>query len=311
MNATLPLVSVLIPAYHERFFGEALASALAQTWPALEVVVCDDSAGGEIERIAQAPGDARVRYVRNPERLGFGRNFSRCLELAQGEFVKFLNDDDRLRPRCVETLANVMRANPGVRLATSRRIVIDAQGRQASDILATTPVSHVSALMLGRELGDFMLANGANFVGEPSTALFRRADLVPEDGLVFRWGGRDYHCLADMSLWLRLLARGVAYYDAGVLSEFRMHAGQEQHAAGMDYDCAAERLWIAREARAAGFLASPMAWQAALMGVVARAEGLRDGPYDEATRRRGGALVEEARAAIREGPGAVARPQPL
>jgi glycosyltransferase involved in cell wall biosynthesis len=298
MNAPLPLVSILIPAYNERFFGAALASALAQTWPVLEVVVCDDSPGAEIERLAHASGDARVRYVRNPDRLGFGRNFSRCLEEARGEYVKFLNDDDRLRPRCVETLANVMRTNPGVRLATSRRIVIDEQGRQAPDILATTPVSHVSALVLGRELGDFMLANGANFVGEPSTVLFRRGDVAAEDGLVFRWGGRDYHCLADMALWLRLLARGLAYYDGGVLSEFRMHPGQEQHGAGMDYECAAERLWIAREARAAGFLASPMLWQAAMMNVIARAEGVRDGPYDTAARERAQALVQEARAAL-------------
>jgi glycosyltransferase involved in cell wall biosynthesis len=298
MNTPLPLVSILIPAYNERFFAEALASALAQTWPGLEVVVCDDSPGNAIERLAQAPGDARVRYVRNPQRLGFGGNFSRCLELAQGEYVKFLNDDDRLRPRCVETLANVMRTNPGVRLATSRRIVIDEHGRQAPDILATTPVSHVSALVLGRELGDFMLANGVNFVGEPTTALFRRADVVPEDGLVFRWGGRDYHCLADMALWLRLLARGLAYYDGGVLSEFRMHPGQEQHGEDMDYECAAERLWIAREARGAGFLASPMLWQAAMMNVIARAEGVRDGPYDAAARERANALVQEARAAL-------------
>ncbi|HZZ94004.1 MAG TPA: glycosyltransferase family 2 protein [Usitatibacter sp.] len=307
MNAPLPLVSVVIPAYNERFFGEAFASALAQSWPALEVVVCDDSPGGDIESIVRAAADPRARHVRNPQRLGFARNFSRCLELAQGEYVKFLNDDDRLRPRCVETLVNVMRANPGVRLAASRRIVIDAQGRPAPDILATTPVSHVSALMLGRELGDFMLVNGTNFLGEPSTALFRRADLAIEDGLVFRWGGRDYHCLADMSLWLRLLAKGLAYYEAGVLSEFRMHPGQEQQ--GMDFECAAERLWIARQARTAGFLVTPMLWRTALAAVIARAEALRDATvYAPEMRERALALIDEARAELQPPPGAAPQP---
>jgi glycosyltransferase involved in cell wall biosynthesis len=303
MNATLPLVSILIPAYNTRFFGEALASALAQTWPAFEVVVCDDSPGGDIEAAVRARADARLKYVRNPQRLGFAGNFSRCLELAQGEYIKFLNDDDRLRPRCVEILASAMRSNPGVRLATSRRIVIDEQGRQAPDILATTPISHVSALVFGRELGDFLLANGTNFVGEPSTALFRKADLPTEEGLVFRWGGRDYHCLADMALWLRLLARGLAYYDSGVLSEFRMHPGQEQHGAGMDLACVEERLWIAREARTAGFLSAPSLWQAAMAAVIARAQAVRDGPYDDASRTRAAALMDEAREALRAGPG--------
>jgi len=299
MNAPLPVVSILIPAYNTRYFGDALASALSQTWPALEIVVCDDSPGREIEEAVHASADARVRYVRNPQRLGFAGNFSRCLELARGEYIKYLNDDDRLRPRCVEVLASAMRSNPGVRLATSRRIVIDENERQAPDILATTPISHVSALVFGRELGDFLLANGTNFVGEPSTALFRKADLVPEDGLVFRWGGRDYHCLADMALWLRLLARGLAYYDSGVQSEFRIHPGQEQHGAGMDLACVEERLWIAREARAAGFLAAPSLWQAALAAVIARAQSVRDGPYDEPSRTRATALLEEAREALR------------
>ena len=293
MSSTPPLVSILIPAYNERFFGEALASALAQTWSALEVVVCDDSPGGEIERAAAAANDPRVRYVRNPKRLGFHGNFSRCLEAARGEYIKYLNDDDRLRPRCVETLAGILRANPGVRLAASRRIVIDAQGRPGQDILPTTPISHVSALMFGRELGDFLLANGVNFLGEPSTGLFRRADLAVEDGLVFRWGGHDYHCLADMALWLRLLAQGLAYYDAGVLSEFRVHEGQEQQ--GMDFECVIERLWIARQARQAGFLATPALWRTALSAVAGRAKAMSDEPsYDDRARAQAQQVFEEA-----------------
>jgi glycosyltransferase involved in cell wall biosynthesis len=297
MASAPPLVSVAIPAYNARFFGEALASALAQTWPALEVVVCDDSPGSEIERIARGANDSRVRYVRNPQRLGFAANFSRCFELAQGEYIKYLNDDDRLRPRCVETLASVMQANPGVRLAASRRMVIDAQGRAGQDILPTMPISHVSALMLGRELGDFLLANGVNFLGEPTTGLFRKSDLPLEDGLVFRWGGRDYHCLADMALWLRLLAKGLAYYDAGVLSEFRVHEGQEQQ--GMDFECVAERMWIAREARAAGFLSTPVLWRTAMSAIAGRAKAMRDEPaYDDQARMRAGEIFDEALAEL-------------
>src|SRR5206468_11579481 len=129
------------------------------------------------------------------------------------------------RPSCVETLVRVMEGNPAVRLATSRRAVIDEGGHLRSDIPATMPVSHVSALLFGRGLGDLVLVNGLNFIGEPSTVLFRRADVTPEDGLVFRWGGRDFHCMADVSLWLRLLAQGLAYYESEVQSEFRVHAG--------------------------------------------------------------------------------------
>lgn len=278
MTAPIPLVSILIPAYNERFFPQALESALSQTYPNIEVVVCDDSPGRAIAQAVERAASARVRYVRNPTRLGFSANFTQCFSLARGELIKFLNDDDRLRPRCVETLARVLAGNPGVMLATSRRCVIDAQGRECADIPPTEPLSHVSALVLGRELGDFVLVNSLNLIGEPSTAMFRRAQLAVEDEGVFRWGGRDYHCLADLSLWLRLLAKGLAYYDAGVLSEFRVHDGQEQQQGNMRITCLLERLWIARQARLAGFLSTAQLWDSVMKSLQARAALSRHAP---------------------------------
>jgi glycosyltransferase involved in cell wall biosynthesis len=293
------LVSILIPAYNERFFGEALGSALAQTYAPLEIIVCDDSSGDGIERAVRAAGCPHMRYVRNPQRRGFAGNFTHCFSLAGGKYIKFLNDDDRLRPGCVASLAGVLEAQPAATLATSRRIVIDAAGVPQPDVFSTTPVSHVSALFLGRELGDYVLANSTNFIGEPTTALFRREALQLEDGLLFRWGGRDYHCLADLSLWLRLLRRGLAYYDAATLSEYRMHGGQEQVHGDTPLACLLERLEISREARRHGFLASPPLWRITLETVRARArvwetvQGL-----DAATRATLAAFVADVEAEL-------------
>ena len=259
-----PLVSILIPAYHERFFAEALASACAQDYPALEIVVRDDSMGESIERVVRQAADARVRYVRNDRRLGFHGNFTACFGDARGEYVKFLNDDDRLHPRCVAVLAGVLRVNPSVALATSRRAVIDAAGRHLPDREATMPLSLVSALVPGAELANFVLMNMRNLIGEPSTVLFRRADVVAEAGSLFRWGGEDYHCLADLGLWLRLLARGAAFYCAEALSEFRVHDAQEQGTEAGSLSCLLERRRLARRAREAGFLAGPGQYAAAL-----------------------------------------------
>lgn len=266
-----PLVSILIPAYNERFFGAALSSALAQTYAATEIVVCDDSPGTAIEALCRSPADARIRYLRNPARLGFGANFTQCFNLARGEFVKFLNDDDRLMPECVERLAGVLASQPAVALATSRRRVIDASGAPRADTYATTPISHVSALFTGWELGNFTLMNSANFIGEPTTAMFRRSGVALEDGALFRWGGRDYHCLADMSLWLRLLAGGLAYYAAAPLSEYRVHAGQEQRQGDVGVSCLLERRWLLQRAREAGYLQAPSQFAAAIGALGQRA----------------------------------------
>ncbi len=272
MSSGVPLVSILIPAYHDRFFAEALASARAQTWPALEIVVLDDSPGEAIERIAREARDERVRYRRNPSRLGFDGNFTACLDAAHGDLVKFLNDDDRLHPQCVAELAGALAGNPGVTLATSRRFVIDEQGARQPDVLSTLPLSLVTAFIPGAELGNFVLMNMVNVIGEPSTAMFRRAQLAREGASIFRWGERTYHCLADLSLWLRLLARGAAYYCAAGLSEFRTHPGQQQEGPGR-LDCLLERQWIARQAHASGFLAERGQWLAALNAVRAFAAG--------------------------------------
>ena len=82
---------------------------------------------------------------------------------------------------------------------------------------------------------------------------------------IFTWGETTYHCLADMSLWLRLLARGEAYYCAAALSEYRVHPGQEQRAAGIE--CITERYDLAAQARLAGFLREPAQYRTALARV--------------------------------------------
>jgi hypothetical protein len=182
--------------------------------------------------------------------------------------VKFLNDDDRLRPGCVAApmpFFAPIRWCAWPRASASR----STRGRRASDLAATMLIT-VSAIMSGRELGDFVLAHSINLIGEPTTAMFRRADLVLEDGGIFRWGGRDYHCLADMSMWLRLMEGALAYYAVVPFSEFRIHAGQEQNREEVRTRCLVERLWIVRQARARGFLSSPVAHRMALANLRAR-----------------------------------------
>jgi hypothetical protein len=259
--AAKPLVSVLIPAYNERFFGEALSSAATQTYGELEIVVCDDSPGDLVATLCR--GVDRVRHVRNPRRLGFEGNFSECLRQARGPLIKFLNDDDRLHPECVARLAASL-DDPSVALATSRRRVIDANGAARPDIPATTPIARVSVVTEGFELGNVVLVNSLNLIGEPTTAMFRRDALEVGPAGIFTWLGNSYHCLADVSLWLRVLARGRGYYDALPLSDYRMHPGQEQRNAAMGIACITERFDIVQAARTLGYLAAPIQYRTAL-----------------------------------------------
>lgn len=67
-----PLVSIAIPAFNPEFFSRALLSAIFQRYANLEVIVCDDSQGGEIKAIVDEwAGQAKceLRYVHNPVTL--------------------------------------------------------------------------------------------------------------------------------------------------------------------------------------------------------------------------------------------------
>jgi glycosyltransferase involved in cell wall biosynthesis len=226
----MPLVSIAIPAYNPRYFPIALDSALAQTYRNVEIVVCDDSENGAIEaavaaRAAQVP----IRYLRNPTRLRPRANFTRCLEESRGEFLKFLCDDDVLAPTCVERLLDAFRAAPDVTLATSRRALIDGDGRPLAPLPATWPIVTEDALIAGTTLANAVLMAGLNTIGEPSTALFRRDDLARHAPDYFAFRGCAGHGIIDLVMWASLLMKGNAVYLHDAQSGFRFHAGQRQH----------------------------------------------------------------------------------
>jgi glycosyltransferase involved in cell wall biosynthesis len=249
-----PLVSILIPAYSPQFFAQALASALQQSWANTEVVVCDDSPGDEIRAAVAASPDARIRYERHAPALGFSGNFTRLFELARGEYVKFLNDDDLLAPNCVERLLAGLRANPGTVIAASRRLLIDAQGSRLPDVAETEPLVAKSQAIERIALGRYLILSSVNRLGEPSTVLFRKDAIRVDNGSLFNWGGNEYVCLADLSLWLRVLGAGHAWWDDSPLSAYRQHPGQLQRSPAAAARCVIERWLIVEDAVKAGFL---------------------------------------------------------
>jgi glycosyltransferase involved in cell wall biosynthesis len=96
-----PLISVLIPNFnYVKYVATAVDSALAQTYPNIEVVVSDNcSTDGAWELLkSRYGGDPRVRLYQNETNVGMARNFDRLLELARGRYVMCLSSDDFLLP---------------------------------------------------------------------------------------------------------------------------------------------------------------------------------------------------------------------
>lgn len=251
-----PLVSILIPAYHPEFIEPCLASAIGQTYADCEIIVCDDSSNGGIESVCRQLAAENLRYVRNASRRGFAGNFTKCFGLANGEYIKFLNDDDVLNASCVADMMRPLAADAdGVSMVFSKRALINETGQRYRDCAINARLAETDTRFDGRMLGNALLYHSANFIGEPTTVLFRKACLQIDGDSIFRLSGRDYHCLADVSLWLRLLSVGDAIYLCDELSAFRVHSGQEQAKPDVALKCLMERYTLLDDVRALGYLA--------------------------------------------------------
>lgn len=205
-----PLVSIVIPAYNPQFFAMALHSAVSQTYETLEVLVCDDSAGEEIETIVSALENeqrARVRYVRNAQRQGFVANVLLAVELAQGELVKVLCDDDRLFPLCVQRQCEAMLAHDDVSLVLSQRVLCDENNFILPMRLANARFASVDSLFKGEDMLAMLDSLPLNFLGNFTAALMRR-DQALQWLQALTGEGLGFAALLDLALFICLMRRG-------------------------------------------------------------------------------------------------------
>ena len=112
-RATGPLVSILINNYnYERYVEEAVASALAQDYPNVEVVVVDDGSTDGSREILERFRD-RVRLVFQPNG-GQAAAFNAGFAASRGEIVCFLDADDRFRTDKATALVRELAAHPAI-----------------------------------------------------------------------------------------------------------------------------------------------------------------------------------------------------
>ena len=104
-------VSVIIPAYNaERWLPETLASVAAQEWPDLEVIVVDDgSTDGTAAFVEQAYPQWTLHRSEN-RGVSHARNLG--TQLANGEFVQYLDADDILQPGKLARQVALLQAIP-------------------------------------------------------------------------------------------------------------------------------------------------------------------------------------------------------
>ena len=113
MSDSAPLISVMIGAYNaEPYLAEAIESVFAQTHRPLELIVVDDGSTDGTATVAQAYGD-RLSFAQQ-ENGGNGASRNRALQLATGDYLAFLDADDRFTPRKLDLQLAALDADPAL-----------------------------------------------------------------------------------------------------------------------------------------------------------------------------------------------------
>ena len=211
--SNIPRVSVIIPTYNRAaYLVEAVESVMAQGYDDYEVIVADDGSTDDTAERVAAFGES-VRYLRlaHSGRPSVARN--RALEVARGELVAFLDDDDRWHPEKLQRQVALFGGEP-------------APGLVYSDLrfFSTDGVSEPVLAPGQKRAGDIFAALLSDCFVHTSTVILRRSLLDVT--------GRFDETMAsaeDFDLWLRLAyAAPVGFVDAP-LTLVRRHPGEISH----------------------------------------------------------------------------------
>jgi glycosyltransferase involved in cell wall biosynthesis len=129
-RSTGPLISVVIPTRNRpHFLREAIASALAQTYTNIEVLVRDNASEEETRQVVESFRDPRLHYHRNDFNVGPTRNvIAGCIK-ARGKYIANLHDDDVWETTFLETLVKPLEENPRVAISFCDHHIIDSDGQ--------------------------------------------------------------------------------------------------------------------------------------------------------------------------------------
>jgi glycosyltransferase involved in cell wall biosynthesis len=213
MNSRAPLVSINIPCYQQ--FAEArrcLDTILAQSFGDFEVTLLDDGAGDDYRDYVEALGDPRVRYQRNPVRLGAMRNMFQAIGAGAGKYTLAFHEDDLLGRHYLAAAVGILERHPTCGFVAAE--LREFRDEPSTDVLARsadapaydvfdTPADFLRAILGGVEpmFGSIVYRREALAAAVPDHDAF--GTLVDRPfllGILRRWSAAVLH---DPLVWYR------------------------------------------------------------------------------------------------------------
>jgi glycosyltransferase involved in cell wall biosynthesis len=203
-RAQKPLVSVVIPCYKQaRFLGEAIESVLGQTYGGHDVVVVDD--GSPDETAAVAARYPAVRCLRQANAgLPAARNAG--LRAARGEYVIFLDADDRLLPGALQFGLDAFERHPDTGFVCGHNTCINVDGG---------PYNHQRKPCIGIDYNTLLRGNT---IEVPASVMYRRSVLEAVRGF-----DPSLNVAEDYDLYLRIARTHRVFCHHHAVAEYRRH----------------------------------------------------------------------------------------
>jgi glycosyltransferase involved in cell wall biosynthesis len=206
-----PTVSVIIPFYRARYLRDAIESVRAQTFTDYELLVVDDGSPDreEVERLALAGKDARIRYFRQ-ENQGPAAARNTGLRAARGRFVAFLDSDDTWEPTYLQEQIDGLTRDDGLDVIHCNALMMGQPETDRRALMESTPSRELATCtsLLREEYTVFL------------SGVVARRDLILDAGL---FDERFVHG-EDFDLWTRMLKRGARMgFQPRVLLNRRLH----------------------------------------------------------------------------------------
>jgi glycosyltransferase involved in cell wall biosynthesis len=180
-----------------------------------ELIICDDDSSDQTPNIIRkyADQDARIKFTANTKRLGLFENYNQCITQAKNQYIKPFAQDDLLCAGALTKMSAALDNNPHVRLVSGARQVINANGKETERIATFSK----DTVLTGKEVTIAHLITLSNWVGEPSSVMFR----ADSKGKMF---DPDFYHYGDIDYWLRILEGGSFFYLSEPVCAFRRHA---------------------------------------------------------------------------------------
>ena len=189
-----PLVSVIMPCYNmASYISDSIKSVISQTYPQWELLIVDDASTDNTVDIIESysQSDPRIRCAIKKHNSGIADTRNQCIQMAQGQFLAFLDADDIWHPEKLEKQLRFM-IEKNVGFSYSTYDWIDEEGKTLNKFINTIGNLDYETYLRNTIIGCSTVMVDRKIVGEVVVPKFRTSE--------------------DTATWLDILKKGFLAY---------------------------------------------------------------------------------------------------